>query len=117
MESPGKFIAEDLLVSDQKTRDSIGYLIVSGAPHILHEDSWVLLLVYALGTKRDVARWLKLSKIDVEDTWYERSNRKLLPKLKSSLEEQSSILGASDIHIMWEKLKRKIHEKDVDPGT
>ncbi|KAI4955092.1 hypothetical protein J4E91_000948 [Alternaria rosae] len=60
---------KSLLATAQKDREEIVSLIVSQAPHTLHNDSWVLLLVLTIGTEEYIERFLKSADIKVESGW------------------------------------------------
>lgn len=106
---------EDLLDTPQEDREDIVSLIVYEAPHTLHDESWVLLLVLTLVTKEHIMRCLQLSSITVGREWYDRSCRKLLLQLKESWVKDIPHLESVDVHAMWQALKQDIQEDDVDP--
>lgn len=110
-----KMSVEDLLDTPQEDREDIVSLIVYEAPHTLHDESWVLLLVLTLVTKEHIMRCLQLSSITVGREWYDRSCGKLLLQLKESWVKDIPHLESVDVHAMWQALKQDIQEDDVDP--
>jgi hypothetical protein len=109
--------AADLLALDRTTREKIVFKIVRGAPHTLHEDNWVLLLVLTLGTEEGLVEELDGCGIKVENRWYQRSCWKLLQKLKWWLEDDFPKLKDSELFATWEGLKRKIQVNDRETDT
>ena len=106
---------KSLLDTPQQDREGIVSLIVSEAPHTLHNDSWVLLLVLTIGTEEYIERCLKSADIKVESGWYERSCQKLLHQLKESSKEELTLVEDSDVYTAWKRLKQGIHRGDVNP--
>ncbi|KAH6872558.1 hypothetical protein BKA58DRAFT_400780 [Alternaria rosae] len=106
---------KSLLAIPQQDREEIVSLIVSQAPHALHNDSWVLLLVLTIGTEEYIERCLKSADIKVESGWYERSCQKLLLQLKQSSKGELTLVEDSDVYTAWKRLKQGIHRSDVYP--
>lgn len=106
---------KSLLATAQQDRKEIVSLIVSQAPHTLHNESWVLLLVLTIGTEEYIERCLKSADIKVESGWYERSCQKLLLQLKQSSKGELTLIEDSGVYTAWERLKQGIHRSDVYP--
>jgi hypothetical protein len=111
----GEVDTKYLLAASQEQRETLISLIMDQAPHTLHENSWVLLLVLTIGPKNHIKRCLRECNIKVKGGWYERSYQKLLPQLKESLVDVVPRLESLDVDAAWRALKEMIHGEDEDP--
>jgi hypothetical protein len=111
----GQVDTKYLLAASQEQRETLVSLIVDQAPHTLHENSWVLLLVLSIGPKKHIKRRLRGCNIKVKGGWYERSYQKLLAQLKESLVNDVPRLESLDMGAAWRALKEMIHGEDEDP--